>query len=168
MRKGWKGERGYTACEINVIIPDFQVSQAFVNPDIQNPKRPDRGTKNTPKFLRTSTLLIVWCDTRNCIIKTMSYVMQARVFTPFMFIEQHPQMPSRQDLLKDNVGSCCALINVKISSTIVPHLFKSTLNCCMYGFTFGISGFHRYTRTICDLDTTFCSCERPVLNNSRV
>ena len=44
--------------------------------------------------------------------------MHAKVLTPPIFIAQDPQMPSRHDLLKVNVGSISFLILIKASNTI--------------------------------------------------
>src|SRR3546814_2558257 len=53
-------------------------------------------------------------------------VVQARPFFPSMFIEQEPQMPSRQDLRKVTVLSTSFLILISASSTIGPHSSRST------------------------------------------
>ena len=46
---------------------------------------------------------------------------QARVFVPSIFIEQEPQIPSLQDLLKVKLESISCLIFIKASKTIGPH-----------------------------------------------
>ena len=51
---------------------------------------------------------------------------QASVFSPSMFIEQEPQMPSRQDRRKVRVLSTSFLILISASRTIGPHLPRST------------------------------------------
>ena len=48
--------------------------------------------------------------------------MQAKVFTPPIFIEQEPQIPSLQDLLKVNEGSTSFFILRSASRTIGPQL----------------------------------------------
>lgn len=90
-------------------------------------------------------VLLIW---RLCLLLEILYVIQARVFTPLMFIAQLPQIPSRQDLRKARVASWSAFMCIRRSSTIVPHLFKSMANWCRWGFSFGFSGFHLYTLTI--------------------
>ena len=52
--------------------------------------------------------------------------MQARWLPPSMFIAQEPQIPSRQDRRKVSVGSISFLILISASSTIGPHLSRST------------------------------------------
>lgn len=71
------------------------------------------------------------------------YLMQAKVLQPSIFMAQEPQMPSRQDLLKVRVGSTSFLILSRASSTMGPHLAKSTSYSLMYGCCFGWSGSHR-------------------------
>ena len=51
---------------------------------------------------------------------------QASVFSPMMFIEQEPQMPSRQERRKVSVGSTLFLIQISASSTIGPQSPRST------------------------------------------
>lgn len=51
-----------------------------------------------------------------------SYHMQAKVFTPPIFMAQEPQIPSRQDLLNVRVGSISFFILIRASKTIGPHL----------------------------------------------
>ena len=48
--------------------------------------------------------------------------------------------PSRQDLLKVNVGSISFLILMSASNTIGPQLFRSTLYSCIRGLSPGLSG----------------------------
>jgi len=55
--------------------------------------------------------------------------MQANVFTPPMFIEHEPQMPSRQERLNVSVGSISFLILISASKTMGPHL---TQNQCVH------------------------------------
>lgn len=66
---------------------------------------------------------------------------QAKVFFPSIFIEQDPQIPSRQDLRKVKVGSISFLIFTMASKIIGPHSFKFTLKSCNFGFVCGSSGF---------------------------
>src|SRR3546814_17694338 len=58
-------------------------------------------------------------------------VVQARPFFPSMFIEQEPQIPSRQDLRKVTVLSTSFLILISASSPIGPHSSRSTSNVYM-------------------------------------
>jgi len=67
---------------------------------------------------------------------------QARVFPPLMFIEQEPQIPSRQERRKVSVGSISFLILIKASNTMGPHLFRSISYVCMWGLSPGLSGFY--------------------------
>ena len=50
------------------------------------------------------------------------YQRQASVFSPPMFMEHDPHIPSLHDLLKVKVGSTVSLILIKASNTIGPHL----------------------------------------------
>lgn len=61
-----------------------------------------------------------------------------------MFMAHDPQIPSRQERLKVRVLSCSFLIIIKASRTIGPHLSILTENDCIFGFSFGLSGFHLY------------------------
>jgi hypothetical protein len=60
---------------------------------------------------------------------------QARVFSPSMFIEQEPQMPSRQDARKVSVLSISFLILPSASRTIGPHWSRSTSKVSVRGFS---------------------------------
>ena len=51
-----------------------------------------------------------------------AYQIQAKVFTPPIFMAHDPQIPSRHERLKVNVGSSSFLILIKASSTIGPQL----------------------------------------------
>lgn len=51
---------------------------------------------------------------------------QANAFTPLMFIEQDPQMPSRQERLKTSVESISSLISKSTSSTMGAQVLVST------------------------------------------
>ena len=51
---------------------------------------------------------------------------QASPLVPSMFIEQEPQMPSRQERRKVSVGSISFLILIRASSTIGPQALRST------------------------------------------
>ena len=51
-----------------------------------------------------------------------TYHRQASVFSPPMFMEHDPHIPSLQDLLKVKVGSTVSLILINASSTIGPQL----------------------------------------------
>ena len=53
-------------------------------------------------------------------------LMHARPFLPSMFMAQDPQMPSRQERRKLNVGSISFLILMSASRTIGPQLSMST------------------------------------------
>lgn len=68
---------------------------------------------------------------------------QAKVFVPLMFMAQLPQMPSLQLLRKVRVGSNSFLIRTRASSTMGPVLFRSNVYVCIFGFSVGVSGFHR-------------------------
>ena len=49
-------------------------------------------------------------------------------------------IPSLQDLLNVSVGSISFLILIKASSTIGPHVFRSTWYSCIRGLSPGLSG----------------------------
>lgn len=65
-------------------------------------------------------MLILFTFTK--IQKKITYVIQASVLTPPMFMEQEPQIPSLHDLRKVKVGSISFLILIRASNTIGPHL----------------------------------------------
>ena len=69
---------------------------------------------------------------------------QASVFTPSIFMAQLPQIPSRQLLRNVNVGSTSFLILIKASNIIGPVLLRSSVYDCIFGFSCGLSGDHRY------------------------
>ena len=52
-------------------------------------------------------------------------LVQASVLRPSMFIEQEPQMPSRQERRKVRVLSTSLLILISASRTIGPHSARS-------------------------------------------
>jgi hypothetical protein len=58
--------------------------------------------------------------------------MQAKVFVPPMFIEHEPQMPSRHDRRKVNVGSTSFLILIKASKIIGPQLHQTNNEKIMF------------------------------------
>lgn len=51
-----------------------------------------------------------------------TYRRHASVFSPPMFMEHDPQIPSLHDLLKVKVGSISSFILINASKTIGPHL----------------------------------------------
>lgn len=69
------------------------------------------------------------------LILARSYLIQAKVLMPPMFMAQDPQIPSRHERLKVTVGSISFLILIKASSTIGPHEFKSTSYSCILGLS---------------------------------
>jgi hypothetical protein len=53
-------------------------------------------------------------------------LMQAKVLVPSMFIEQEPQMPSRQERRNVSEASISFLILIRASRTIGPQDLRST------------------------------------------
>ena len=68
-------------------------------------------------------------------------LIQAKVFTPSIFIAHEPQTPWAQDLLKVNDESISFLILNNISKTFGPHLSISTSKVSTLGF-FPSDGSH--------------------------
>jgi hypothetical protein len=69
-------------------------------------------------------------------------LVQARVFTPSMFMAQEPQMPSRQERRKVSVASTSFLILISASRTIGPQRSRSSSKLSTRGFS-PLSGFQR-------------------------
>lgn len=82
---------------------------------------------------------------RSIINGKLTNLIQAKVLQPPIFMAQDPQMPSRHDLLKVNVGSISFFILIRASRIMGPQVFKSTSYSLMYGFSLGFSGSHLYT-----------------------
>ena len=70
---------------------------------------------------------------------------QASVLVPSIFIAHDPHIPSLQERLKVRVGSIWFLISMRASSTMGPHLSRSSVYSCCLGAIPGVSGFHLYT-----------------------
>jgi hypothetical protein len=62
-------------------------------------------------------------------------VVQARRFTPSMFMAHEPQIPSRQERRKVSVESTVPLIRIRASRTIGPQPFISSSYVSTRGFS---------------------------------